>query len=95
MKTRAKLLPALALVLGATLAMAMNFANPSTVNDPKFGESNGEVYDVTNRTVGPGPLQYQCNQATSTCLFEDAELTIPISESDGQFVPGSGLMPIE
>lgn len=94
MKSIRNLLPALALVFGATLAMAMNFASPQ-VNNPQFGQSNGQTYDVTGRTVGPGPLQYLCNQAVSDCLFEDVELTTPISTSEGQFVPGSGLMPIE
>ena len=90
-----KMLPALALVLAATLAMAMNFAEPKSADDPKFGWHDGEVYDVTNRSMGSGPLQYQCNIDTNTCLFEDAELTTPVSGSEGEFVPGSGLTPIE
>lgn len=90
-----KMLPALALVLAATIAMAMNFANPSHVNDPKFGSANGNVYDVTHRTMGPGPLQYRCNIATSDCLYEDSGLVTPVPDIEGQFVPGSGLTPIE
>ena len=89
------MLPALGLVLGATLAMAMNFANPSNANDPKFGWHDNEVYDVTTRTVGNGPLQYQCDAAASVCLYQDASLSTPIDESQGEFMPGSGLTPIE
>lgn len=95
MKTIRNLLPALALVFGATLAMAMNFASPTTANDPKYGWHEGEVYDVTNRSMGSGALQYQCNIDTDPCLFQDAEVTTPISGSQGEFVPGSGLTPIE
>ena len=95
MKPFMKMLPALGLVFGATLAMAMNFATPSNANDPKFGLHENEVYDVTDRTVGPGPEQYQCNAATTDCLYEDASLTIPVENSEGEFMPGSGLTPIE
>ncbi len=95
MKSLTKMLPALGLVLGATMAMAMNFANPSNANDPKFGSANGEVYNVTTRTMGPGAQQYQCTLAESDCLYEDSDLITPIANSEGQFVPGSGLTPIE
>jgi hypothetical protein len=95
MKLFKNLLPALGLVFGATLAMAMNFANPTSADDPKYGWHNGEVYDVTNRSMGSGALQYQCNIDTEVCLYQDSEITNPVPGSQGEFVPGSGLTPIE
>lgn len=88
------MLPALGLVFGATLAMAMNFADPSNANDPKFGWHDNEVYDVTTRTVGDGPLEYQCDEAPTDCLYEDASLSNPIGDNEGEFMPGIGLTPI-
>ncbi|HAS58282.1 MAG TPA: hypothetical protein DEQ87_17720 [Algoriphagus sp.] len=67
MNKLAKLLPALALVLGATLAMAMNFANPQPMQvfaeDP---ENPGQFIDVTS--LEPG-VDYICDQ-TGDCLYD-------------------------
>jgi hypothetical protein len=95
MKLFKNLLPALGLVFGATLAMAMNFASPTSANDPKYGWHDGEVYDVTNRTMGSGAQQYLCNTDTAPCLYQDVDGTTPISNIQGEFVPGSALNPIE
>ncbi|MCE7054983.1 hypothetical protein LZF95_09885 [Algoriphagus sp. AGSA1] len=67
----------------------------TNANEPKFGWHDNEVYDVTTRTLGDGPMQYLCDAAASVCLYEDASLSTPIDESEGEFRPGSGLTTIE
>lgn len=62
-----KTLPALAMVLGATLAMAMNFANP--MPDQLFAEdpeNPGEFINVTS--LQPG-VDYECD-LTGDCLYD-------------------------
>jgi hypothetical protein len=67
-----KLLPALALMLGASLAMAMNFANPSGFDSslkvwtPDDTEPDG-YRDVTAIVQ---ENDYQCNQSTMDCLVQ-------------------------
>jgi hypothetical protein len=67
-----KLLPALALLLGASLAMAMNFANPSGFDSslkvwtPDDTEPDG-YRDVTAIVQ---ENDYQCNQSTMDCLVQ-------------------------
>lgn len=62
-----KLLPALALVLGASMAMAMNFTNPMPsqlfAEDP---ENPGEFINVT--TWEPG-VDYECDPS-GDCLYD-------------------------
>ncbi len=92
MKTLAKLLPALALVLGATLAMAMNFANPSGFDSnlkiwtPDENEPDG-YRDVTAIVQ---ENDYQCNQSTMECLVQfpndDPSSGTPSVLSQGIFV---------
>ncbi|MEP0713604.1 DUF6520 family protein [Algoriphagus sp.] len=69
MKSLKNLLPALGLVLGATMAMAMNFAEPAA------GEyrpaPNDEWYDLTN--VTPGPTTYECNGSSEVCTYGDPD----------------------
>jgi len=72
MKNLRKLIPALALVLGATLAMAMNFPNPGADNNatkiftPDVSQPNGHR-DVTS-IVNLG--DYECDQSSMDCLVE-------------------------
>lgn len=84
MKTLAKLLPALALVLGATLAMAMNFASP-TNNNPQYGTPDGgETWVVVNDPQNP--VNYRCDIGTEACLYSQESLMHPIGTTDKQFV---------
>ncbi|WP_026954990.1 hypothetical protein [Algoriphagus vanfongensis] len=73
MNKLSKLLPALALVLGATLAMAMNFANPMAnqlyAEDP---ENPGEFINVT--TWQPG-VDYDCD-SSGDCLYDAPNGTV-------------------
>lgn len=67
MKSLTKMLPALALVFGATLAMAMNFANPvpeeQYARDP---DNPTEFIDVTDLTLGE---DYTCSD-DGDCLYD-------------------------
>ena len=84
MNKLAKLLPALALVLGAFAAVA--FTSPQSLTG-EFGEENGIWYDVTN--TDPGPDTYECNtDPTKDCLFDQPfGMGSPISgETDRVFV---------
>ena len=69
MKTIRNLLPALALVFGASLAMAMNFASPTPdavfTKDP----STGEFIDVSHLQIG---VDYDCNDQ-GECLWDENE----------------------
>ena len=71
MKSITKILPALGLVLGATLAMAMNFAQPEVEKYRPTGEPD-EWYDLTE--VTPGPSTYQCNGSTQACTFSEPDV---------------------
>lgn len=70
MKRLAKLLPALALVFGATLAMAMNFPDFVSENSsnliwtPDLSQPDGyrEVTDLVNEDA------YDCNQQATECI---------------------------
>ena len=71
MKSIKNLLPALALVLGASMAMAMNFAQPDVEKYRPTGEPD-EWYDLTE--VIPGPTTYQCNGSTQVCTFSEPDV---------------------
>ncbi|SEG15685.1 DUF6520 family protein [Algoriphagus boritolerans] len=77
-----KLLPALALVLGATLAMAMNFASP---------EANGTLKAFINNQWQPIPenTQYVCDEEESSCVarFDELDQMIPGTEVEGVYTP--------
>ncbi|WP_297337992.1 DUF6520 family protein [Algoriphagus sp.] len=80
------LLPALAMVLGATLAMAMNFANPSSENsDAEYGTPDGGITWV--RVNDPqNPVNYQCDLGSEACLYSEPNLMNPIGTTDKKFV---------
>ncbi|MBA4300492.1 MAG: hypothetical protein C0433_10385 [Cyclobacterium sp.] len=74
-----KLLPALALVLGATLAMAMNFANP--VPSQMFArnpQNPTQFIEVTHWVPGE---DYECED-TGDCLYDAPNGTVIV---DGTF----------
>ncbi|WP_143959133.1 hypothetical protein [Litoribacter populi] len=77
--------------LAATFAFA--FTQPKNEFNELWGFQGDDAYNVTGVTMGPGPNQYQCNQASGTCLYEDREQTIPVSGAEGVFIPGSALEP--
>ncbi|WP_339880592.1 DUF6520 family protein [uncultured Algoriphagus sp.] len=62
MNKLAKLLPALAMVLGATFAFGFSPATPQT---SEYGLSGSNWINVTGLT--PGPSTYQCNSASQVC----------------------------
>lgn len=67
MNKLSKLLPALALVLGATLAMAMNFAEPLPNQVFAKDPQNPSMFiDVTSWIPGE---DYDCNE-TGDCLYD-------------------------
>lgn len=91
MNKLSKLLPALALVLGATLAMAMNFPDlgeisPTKIWTPDSSQPNG-YRDVTSIVHAE---DYQCNQSSMECLVEfsndDPATGTPNILSQGVFV---------
>ncbi len=69
MKSLTKMLPALGLVLGATLAMAMNFANPVPDTVYTKDPSTGEFIDVSHLQIGE---DYDCNNQ-GECLWDENE----------------------
>jgi hypothetical protein len=72
MKNLRKLIPALALVLGATLAMAMNFPSSEAektatkIWTPDLSEPDGyrEVTHIVNQN------EYDCNLQSAECIVE-------------------------
>ncbi|WP_439490809.1 DUF6520 family protein [Algoriphagus sp.] len=72
MKSLTKMLPALGLVLGATLAMAMNFASPSNFDaslkvwTPDEEEPFGYL-DITGLQVG---THFRCEGTSSECRVQ-------------------------
>lgn len=80
-----------AVVLAILAAFA--FRSESNIDDPQFGYDATEEkwYDVTSMTEG---VDFLCNTAPQSCLY-DAVDGQPIQDSEGEFVPGSGLEPIE
>lgn len=68
-----KLLPVLGIVLGATMAMAMNFANPipneQYARDP---DDQMEFIDVTHLTLG---VDYTCSDS-GDCLYDAPNGTV-------------------
>lgn len=85
-----KLLPALALVLGATLAMAMNFADSPVERYAEDPASGPQIwYDLTD--VDPGPQTYECDELVSvTCSFEEPNMSSDPIE-DGEFIKNGNL----
>lgn len=90
MNKLSKLLPALALVLGATLAMAMNFADNPTERYAEDPAPGTEVwYDLTDIT--PGPSTYQCDEEVDeTCSHMDANFSSNEVEA-GEFIKNGSL----
>tara|TARA_R110002124_G_scaffold88576_1_gene227207 strand:- start:217 stop:498 length:282 start_codon:yes stop_codon:yes gene_type:complete len=86
-------LPIIAFVFAAFAAFA--FSSPEKPNDPRYGKVGSDVYDVTDLDMGPLPNQYWCDEETTVCLFEDEEASIPVDDSEGTFIPGSSLTPIQ
>lgn len=77
------MLPALALVLGATLAMAMNFAKP---------EANGTLKAFIDNEWEPisENTQYLCDdEVESSCVarFDELDQMIPGTEVEGEYNP--------
>lgn len=73
MKSISKMLPALGLVLGATLAMAMNFANP--LPDEQYARDPDdpmEFINVTELTLG---VDYTCSD-DGECLYDAPNGTV-------------------
>ncbi|PZV77566.1 hypothetical protein CLV31_12034 [Algoriphagus aquaeductus] len=68
-----KLLPALALVLGATLAMAMNIANP--VPNQLFAEDPANPGQFINVTTWEPDEDYEC-VSTGDCLYDSPNGTV-------------------
>ncbi|GAB3654934.1 hypothetical protein GCM10028791_25880 [Echinicola sediminis] len=93
MKKLIKNIPLLALIFAMVGAFAFNM--PEREFSSEFGtpDSGQTWYDVTNVSMGPGPDQYQCNSATETCLYSEKDLNHPITSEEGEFVPGSSLIP--
>lgn len=94
MKNNVKnLLRAGVFALAAVFAFA--FTQPVDPMTPKFGmDVQGRLFDLTGINQGQGANQYTCNSPATTCTWADIDLTVPV-ESNGQFVPGSGLKPID
>ncbi|WP_339870406.1 DUF6520 family protein [uncultured Algoriphagus sp.] len=90
MKSIKKMLPALGLVLGATLAMAMNFANNPTERYAEDPASGTEVwYDLTDIT--PGPTTYQCDEEVDeTCSHMDSNF-LSNEVEEGEFIKNGSL----
>lgn len=86
-------MPLLAFVLAAASALAFNM--PENERAPEYGTpDDGQTwYDVTNVDMGPAPDEYQCNASTESCLYSEKDLESPITEEEGEFVPGSALIP--
>ncbi|MDE0561970.1 DUF6520 family protein [Algoriphagus sp. NF] len=87
-----KLLPALALVLGASLAMAMNVPNfgsertATKIFTPDPSQPNGfrEVTQIVNQG------EYECDESSMDCLVEfsndDPATGVPNVLSEGDFI---------
>ncbi|TVP50553.1 MAG: hypothetical protein EA341_07255 [Mongoliibacter sp.] len=81
-------------VFALAAVFAFAFTQPVDLFQPKFGmDVNGNIYDVTGITPGPGANQYNCDLPATTCTWADEDLSVPL-ETNGRFVPGSGLQPI-
>lgn len=96
MKPITKLLPALGLVLGATLAMAMNFASPSNFDaslkvwtpdsNPMHAVTNG-YREITNEEIGS---DYLCNTTSQVCsvqFLDDDPFGTISQQTPGIYVP--------
>ncbi|MCE7057586.1 DUF6520 family protein [Algoriphagus sp. AGSA1] len=85
MKSLKNLLPALGLVFGATLAMAMNFANDPTERYAEDPAPGPEIwYNLAG--VTPGPETYVCDELKNEdCSFEMPDKnSTPVEE--GEFI---------
>lgn len=82
MNKLAKLLPALALVLGATLAFAFS---PKGDTTSQYGQDSGQWIDVTG--VTPGPTTYTCDATVDMHCLYDAPNGNPLNPGeDKRFV---------
>lgn len=72
MKSIRNLLPALALVFGATLAMAMNFASPTPNQVFTRNPDTGILEDVSHLQIGQ---DYDCVD-DGECLVDENEVLI-------------------
>jgi hypothetical protein len=91
MKSLKNLLPSLGLVLGATMAMAMNFADNPTERYAFGYDEDLEMnvwFDLTGET--PGSLTYQCNSDPSACSRSEPNPSASIIET-GIFVKNGDL----
>ena len=90
MKSIKNLFPALALVLGASMAMAMNFANNPTERYAEDPAPGTEVwYDLTD--INPGPSTYQCDEEVDqTCSHMDPNSSSNEVE-EGEFIKNGSL----
>lgn len=86
-------LPLLAFVVAGFAAFAFNFPDKEVTS--KYGSDGIDTYDVTNVDMGPGADEYWCNEETVVCLFQDENLQTPVPDSEGRFIPGNELDPIE
>ncbi|WP_026953501.1 DUF6520 family protein [Algoriphagus vanfongensis] len=85
-----KILPALGMVLAATMAMAMNFADNPTERYAEDPAPGTEVwYDLTDIT--PGPSTYQCDEEVDqTCSHMDPNFSSSEVE-EGEFIKNGSL----
>lgn len=90
MKAIRNLLPALGLVFGATLAMAMNFADNPTERYAEDPAPGTEIwYDLTDIT--PGPSTYQCDEEVNdTCSHVDPDF-LSTEVEEGEFIKNGSL----
>ena len=95
MKSIKTLLPALGLVLGATMAMAMNFADNPTERYAFGYDEDLEMnvwFDLTGET--PGSSTYQCNSDPSVCSRTEPNSSATIVEP-GIFVKNGYLTVVD
>jgi hypothetical protein len=88
MKLFKNLLPALALLLGATLAMAMNFPGNPTERYAKHPTL--EIwYDLTD--IEPGDETYDCDEFETTTCSRVAPNSSAMQVEPGQFIVNGNL----
>ena len=82
MKKLIKSLPALGLVLAASMAFAFNMPGEA---QEKYGLDNGVWYDVTNTPMNE--QTYQCDASTTSCLFDQPHgVGQPLGPNNTRFV---------
>ncbi len=88
MNKLSKLLPVLALVLGAFAAVAFS---PKDLPMNVYGESAGLWYNVTGIT--PGPSTYTCDQQVDVECLHDAVNGNPINPGEDRIFVKRGTLP--